>query len=163
MGTAGPGREGLNPTGSRKRLQEERRPSWIFKEEVPTPQSSMHMGAVGRPFDRVSKCERAACFGETEGSSAWLELGGGFRKWESYRGDHGGHHKPGWRTERKVLWRRAGKSDFPQGDKGQICWRKEVQGRTHLLEAWSNSQSQEDQAEIPDQETWLENYYKEKH
>lgn len=58
-GYSGPGRQGLNPTGSRKRLQEERRPSWIFKEEVLTPQSSMRMGAVGRTFDRVSECERA--------------------------------------------------------------------------------------------------------
>lgn len=62
-----------------------------------------------------------------------------------------------------VLRRRAGKSDFPQGDTGQVSWRKEVQSRSHLLESQPNSQSQEDQAEILDQKTRLENYYKEKH
>ena len=64
MGTAGPGREELNPTGSKKYLQEERQPGQSLKRKSVTPRSSRYMTAVGRTFDRVSKCEGHSALGK---------------------------------------------------------------------------------------------------
>ena len=128
-GYSGPGRQGLNPTGSRKRLQEERRPSWIFKEEVLTPQSSMRMGAVGRTFDRVSECERAhSASGERRAvqpdwRTGWFQQMGKLPRWPrrppQARLKDGAH---GVTEESEEVWLRPGRQGadlLAEGGSGQ--------------------------------------------